>query len=75
MEPLLLPAAVEPWNGHDTQLVVVAAIGIALIVVLIVKLKLHPFLALVLGSAFVGLASGVDFGKVITNFETAWGTP
>lgn len=73
MEPLLLPAAVEPWNGHDTQLVVVAAIGIALIVVLIVKLKLHPFLALVLGSAFVGLASGVDFGKVISNFEDGVG--
>ncbi|MFC9354574.1 gluconate:H+ symporter [Arthrobacter sp. NPDC057013] len=73
MEPLLLPAAVEPWNGHDTQLVVVAAIGIALIVVLIVKIKLHPFLSLVLGSAFVGLASGVEFGKVISNFEDGVG--
>jgi GntP family gluconate:H+ symporter len=73
MEPLLLPAAVEPWNGHDTQLVVVAAIGIALIVVLIVKVKLHPFLSLVLGSAFVGLASGVEFGKVISNFEDGVG--
>jgi GntP family gluconate:H+ symporter len=64
---------VEPWNGHDTQLVVVAAIGIALIVVLIVKIKLHPFLSLVLGSAFVGLASGVEFGKVISNFEDGVG--
>jgi GntP family gluconate:H+ symporter len=73
MEPLLLPAAVEPWNGHDTQLVVVAAVGIALIVVLIVKIKLHPFLSLVLGSAFVGLASGVEFGKVISNFEDGVG--
>jgi GntP family gluconate:H+ symporter len=73
MEPLLFPAAVEPWNGHDTQLVVVAAIGIALIVVLIVKIKLHPFLSLVLGSAFVGLASGVEFGKVISNFEDGVG--
>src|SRR6478735_7492030 len=73
MEPLLLPAAVEPWSGHDAQLVVVAAIGIALIVVLIVKIKLHPFLSLVLGSAFVGLASGVEFGKVISNFEDGVG--
>lgn len=73
MQSLLLPAATEPWNGHDTQLVVVAAIGIALIVFLIVKLKLHPFLSLVLGSAFVGLASGVELGKVISNFEDGVG--
>jgi GntP family gluconate:H+ symporter len=68
-----LPAAVEGWTGHDTQLLVVAAIGIALIVVLIAKFKLHPFLALVLGSAFVGLASGVELAKVITNFEDGVG--
>jgi GntP family gluconate:H+ symporter len=68
-----LPTAVEGWTGHDTQLLVVAAIGIALIVVLIAKLKLHPFLALVLGSAFVGLASGVELAKVITNFEDGVG--
>ena len=64
---------VQEWSGHDTQLLVVAALGIALIVVLIAKLKLHPFLALVLGSAFVGLASGVELGKVITNFEDGVG--
>ena len=68
-----LPAAVEGWTGHDTQLLVVAGIGIALIVVLIAKLKLHPFLALVLGSAFVGLASGVGLPKIITNFEEGVG--
>ncbi|WP_240987244.1 gluconate:H+ symporter [Arthrobacter sp. Soil736] len=68
-----LPAAVEGWTGHDTQLLVVAGLGIALIVVLIAKLKLHPFLALVLGSAFVGLASGVELPKIITNFEEGVG--
>ena len=68
-----LPAAVEAWTGHDTQLLVVAGLGIALIVVLIAKFKLHPFLALVLGSAFVGLASGVELAKIITNFEDGVG--
>ncbi|MEC5191601.1 H+/gluconate symporter-like permease [Arthrobacter sp. MP_M7] len=43
--------------------------GIALIVVLITKFKLHPFLALILGSAFVGLAAGMDPALVIKNFE------
>ncbi len=70
---LQLPAAVEAWTGHDTRLLVVAALGIALIVVLIAKFKLHPFLALVLGSAFVGLASGVELAKIITNFEDGVG--
>lgn len=68
-----LPTAVEAWTGHDTQLLLVAALGIALIVVLIAKFKLHPFLALVLGSAFVGLASGVELAKVISNFEDGVG--
>ena len=61
------------WTGHDTQLIIVALLGIAAIVLLITKLKVHPFLALVLGSAFVGLASGVDFPKVISNFEDGVG--
>ncbi len=68
-----LPAAVEAWTGHDTQLLVVAGLGIALIVVLIAKFKLHPFLALVLGSAFVGLASGVELAKIVSNFEDGVG--
>lgn len=73
MQALQVAADVQPWNGHDTQLIVVAVLGIALIVVLIAKLKVHPFLALVLGSAFVGLVSGVELGKVVTNFETGVG--
>ncbi len=42
--------------------------------VLIAALNLHPFLALVLGSAFVGLASGVGSDKIITNFEMGVGS-
>lgn len=61
------------WNGHDTRLIVVAVIGIALIVVLITALKVHPFLALVLGSGFVGLASGVAASDVVKNFEKGVG--
>lgn len=68
-----LPAALEAWTGFDTRLMVVAALGIALIVMLITKFKLHPFLALILGSAFVGLAAGVDPALVIKNFEDGVG--
>jgi len=63
-----------PWDGHDTRLIVVAVIGILLIVGLIVWLKVHPFLSLVLGSAFVGLAAGVSSADVIKNFEDGVGS-
>lgn len=70
-----LPAAVtQPWNDHDTLLVVVAVIAITLIVVLIAKFKMHPFLALTLGAAAAGLGSGVELGKVITNYEAGVGS-
>jgi GntP family gluconate:H+ symporter len=70
---LLVAAKDTTWHLHDTRLLVVAAIGIALIVVLIAAVKMHPFLALVLGSAFVGFAAGVGSQDVITNFEDGVG--
>jgi GntP family gluconate:H+ symporter len=73
MTTVLLAAKDTSWHAHDTRLVVVAAIGIALIVLLIAAAKLHPFLALVLGSAFVGFAAGVGSQDVITNFEKGVG--
>lgn len=65
--------AASSWSGHDTQLIVVTVIGIAIIVALIMALKMHPFLALVLGSAFIGFAADVTPAKIITNFETGVG--
>ena len=68
-----LPAAVEAASGINTQLLIIAGLGIALLVVLIAKFKFHPFLALILGSGFVGLAAGVEPAKVIINFEDGVG--
>jgi len=70
---LELAAKSEPWVAHDTRLMGAAVAGIALIVILITAAKMHPFLALVLGSALVGIASGVGVGDVITNFEKGVG--
>src|SRR3954451_5997142 len=61
------------WHGHDTQLLLVTLGGIAVIVVLIAVFHMHPFLALILGSAFVGFAAGVASQDVITNFEEGVG--
>jgi GntP family gluconate:H+ symporter len=67
-------ALVHPvLNAHDTRVLVVAAIGIALIVALIVSLKLHAFLALTVGALFVGVGSGIPLGKVTASYENGVG--
>ncbi len=73
MHPSAIALASSSWTTHDTRLIVVTAIGIGIIVALIVFAKMHPFLALMLGSAFVGFAAGVPSAKIISNFETGVG--
>ena len=60
-------------NDHDVQVLVVAAIGIAVIVALIVWLKLHAFLALTVGALLVGVGSGIPLGKVTASYENGVG--
>src|SRR5665213_2347009 len=67
-------AITKPWAAHDTRLIVVTVIGIAIIVLLIVVLKMHPFLSLILGSAFVGLVAPVPLPMIVTNFEDGVGS-
>jgi len=71
--PLATNPANEPWGPHDTQVLVVAAIGIAIVVVLIVVVKLHAFLALTISALFVGIASGIALDGVIGSFEDGVG--
>ncbi|WP_427007947.1 gluconate transporter [Pseudarthrobacter sp. H2] len=63
----------QPWNGHDTQVLVVAAVGIAIVVLQIIWAKMHAFLALSIGALFVGIASGIALDKVTTSYETGVG--
>lgn len=63
----------QPWAAHDTQVLVVAALGIALVVVLIVVAKMHAFLALTISSLLVGIFSGISLTKVTASFETGVG--
>ena len=81
MRSLLLAAADDdtleqinqPWAAHDTQVLVVTAIGIAVVVLLITLLKMHGFLALTLGSLFVAVGSGIPLGDVAGVFESGVG--
>src|SRR5215471_18201957 len=60
-------------TSHDTQVLIVAAIGIALLVLLIVWLKLHAFIALTIGALFVGVGSGIPLEKVTSSYEAGVG--
>jgi GntP family gluconate:H+ symporter len=66
-------AASSDWSSHDTRLVLVALLGIAVIIVLITVIKLHPFLALIAGSFVVGIGADVGLVNVWKNFETGVG--
>lgn len=73
--PLAAEADVHaPWNGHDTRVLIVAVIGIAIIVALIVAFKVHAFLSLTIGALFVGLASGIAAGDVTKSYENGVGS-
>lgn len=66
--------ASSSWTGHDTRLITAAVIGVAVIVVLITQLKVHPFLALALGSGALGAIAGMSLEKMIASFSNGLGT-
>lgn len=55
------------------QLITAALVGIAVLVVLITWFKLHPFLALILGSLTVGAIAGRNMLDVVGSFTTGVG--
>jgi len=59
--------------GH-AQLGIAVLAGIAVIVLLITKFKLHAFLSLTIGSLALGAFAGAPLDKVITSFSTGLGS-
>ncbi|WP_326751852.1 GntP family permease [Streptomyces hirsutus] len=59
--------------GH-AQLGIAVLAGIAVIVLLITRFKLHAFLALTIGSLALGAFAGAPLDKVITSFSTGLGS-
>jgi gluconate:H+ symporter, GntP family len=66
-------AASTSLGGHDIQVLIVAAVGIAIVVLMIVFLKMHAFIALTIGALFVGIGSGIALDKVTASYETGVG--
>lgn len=72
---MLAADALEPITsaGH-AQLGFAALAGIAVIVLLIAKFKLHAFLSLTIGSLALGAFAGAPLNEVITSFTTGLGS-
>ena len=56
------------------QLVLATLVGIAVIVVLITVVKLHPFLALIFGGLTVGIVAGENVQTVLKSFTDGFGS-
>ncbi|WP_155055433.1 GntP family permease [Streptomyces blattellae] len=72
---LLAADAAEPITsaGH-AQLGIAVLAGIAVIVLLITKFKLHAFLSLTIGSLALGAFAGAPLDKAITSFTNGLGS-
>ncbi|TFD39723.1 gluconate transporter [Cryobacterium sp. TMT1-19] len=74
---MILPYAapvvpIEP-AGSDLQLILAALVGVAVIILLITWLKVHPFLALSIGAVGVGVGAGLAPAAAVTSFSAGFG--
>jgi gluconate:H+ symporter, GntP family len=62
------------WTGDDTLLVIYAVTGVAVIVGRITSpLKVHPLIALLIGSTLVGLLAGLGPAGVLESVKAGAG--
>lgn len=58
----------EPVFAADpTRLLIAAAVGIILLLLLIIKFKIHPVLSLVISALFIGLGAGMPVPMLVAN--------
>lgn len=56
-----------------TRLVIAAIIGLALLLVLIIKFKLHAMLSILIGAIAIGLIAGMPFEEIVTAVDDGIG--
>src|SRR5207249_9249758 len=59
--------------SNEAFLLADAVIAIVALIVLITRLKVHPFIALNIASGFLGLQSGMPVGQVVKSFQDGVG--
>ncbi|OAT70753.1 gluconate transporter [Mycobacteroides immunogenum] len=71
---LLAEQAKVPHTTSEVQLLAAVVLSIGVIILLITRLKLHPFLALLLGSGALAAVASVPFDKLLGSFVTGFGS-
>ena len=49
-----------------TRLIIAALVGLALLLVLIIKFKIHAMISILIGALVIGLAAGMPFSDIVT---------
>src|SRR5438105_2000219 len=60
--------------SSNTQLLLLAFAAVVVLIVLIARFKLHPFVALIAVSLALGIVAGMPFGAVVQAFQAGVGT-
>ena len=68
-----VPAGGEVMTDSTAYLLSVAGGGIALLLVLVIKVRLEPFVSLLLVSAGVALAAGIPLAEIVPDMEAGMG--
>ncbi|QYD69601.1 GntP family permease [Paraburkholderia edwinii] len=58
---------------HGSMLLVYGVIAIAVLILMITRFKVYPFLVLIIVSLLLGLAAGMPAGSIVKSFETGNG--
>lgn len=59
--------------NETIYLLIITVLSILLLLVLVMRLKVHAFIALLLASSFVGLAAGMPFMELISSLQKGMG--
>ncbi|MBB3214372.1 GntP family gluconate:H+ symporter [Herbaspirillum sp. Sphag1AN] len=57
----------------DLNLLLNAALAIVVLIVLITRLRIHPFIALIISSGLLGLFCGMPLSKIVKSFQDGFG--
>jgi GntP family gluconate:H+ symporter len=71
---LLTAADAASHPASDGRLIFAALLGMAVIIVLITWLKLHPFISLLIGALVAGMTAGLAPTAAVTSFSTGFGS-
>ena len=59
--------------SNEATLLLNAFLAIAALILMITRLRIHPFIALIITSGFLGLISGMPLPKIVKSFQDGFG--